>query len=369
MKDNLYPTWVEINLSAIRSNTKHLIEMSQRPLMAVVKANAYGCGAVEVSKTALSAGASWLGVARYCEARVLREAGITAPILVFGPIMPNEIDEAIANHVTLTLYNFEIAALLAARAEAMGKPVEVHLKVDTGFGRLGIYNEDVLTIVKYVQQLGGIIMDGIFSHLAMAASVGHPHNASQIKRFTEAVNILKENGVLPKWIHLANSAATYYERESYFNMVRAGSAIIGLAFTSNLPFPSEMQPSFSWKARLVSCKVIPKGWGIGYGQTYSLKEDEIIGVIPVGYGDCYRRKFGNHVLIGGIKVPVVGVECMDLTMIKLPHKFPLGTEVVLIGTQGNEAIYVEDICQTWNTLELDVTTNVSERVPRIYVNT
>jgi alanine racemase len=367
MKMGPFPNWIEINLSAIEHNTRYLLESTQKPLMAVVKADAYGHGSIEVGKTALKAGASWLAVARYGEARVLREAGIDAPILVLGMTTPDEVDEAIASGVTLTLYSVEVAHMFSERAKAAGMPVLAHLKIDTGMGRLGVFSEEAVSFAKYVQSLEGITVDGIYSHFAMATVPGDPLTPLQTKRFKQAVNSLKEADLLPKWVHLANSAGSYYEPDAHFNLVRAGSAVVGLAFRDNTPYPSTMRRSFQWKTRLASCKMIPKGWSIGYGQLYHLEQDELIGVIPVGYGDGYRRKYGNHVLIEGQRVPVVGAECMDQTMIRLPREYPLGTEVVLIGEQGDEAIYVEDICLTWKTIEVDVTTILNKRIPKIYI--
>lgn len=362
-----YPNWIEINLSAIEHNTRYLLENTKKPLMAVVKADAYGHGAVEVGKTALQSGANWLAVARFGEARVLRQAGLDTPILVLGMVTPAEVDEAITSNVTLTMHSFEVADLFAQRGKVAGQNVLAHLKVDTGMGRLGVFVEEALDLEKYARGLGGITLDGMYSHFANAAVAGDPLTTLQTQRFKQVVNTFDVAGVLPRWVHLANSAASYHEPDTHFNLVRAGSAVVGLAFRENEPYPSTMRRAFQWKTRLASSKVIPAGWSIGYGQLYHLEEDELIGVIPVGYGDGYRRKYGNHVLIDGQRVPVLGSECMDQTMIRLPRKYPLGTEVVLIGEQGHEAIYVEDICQTWKTIEVDVTTILNQRVPRVYV--
>jgi alanine racemase len=367
MSVSTYPNWIEINLSAVEHNVKYILESTRKPLMAVVKAEAYGHGAVEVGKAALHAGATWLAVARFCEARVLREAGIQSPILVLGMVTPGEVDEAIASKVTLTMHSYEMADLYSERGKQMGKPALAHLKVDTGMGRLGVFTEDIVPFARYANDLGGISIDGMYSHFAMATEGGHPLTPLQTERFKQAVKSLREANILPKWVHMANSAGTYYEPDSHFNLVRAGSAVVGLQFRDDAPYPNTMRRSFAWKTRLASCKEIPAGWGIGYGQTYTLEKDEIIGVIPVGYGDGYRRKFHNEVLIDGQRVPVVGTECMDQTMIRLPKKYPYGTEVVLIGTQGKESIYVEDICKKWNTIEVDVTTLINQRVPRVYV--
>jgi alanine racemase len=366
MSNQIHPTWIEINLSAVEDNTKYLLESTKKPLMAVVKANAYGFGAVEIAKAALAAGASRLGVARYCEARVLRESGIQAPILVLGMVTSQEVDEAIANRVSLTMYSLETARLLSERAKGAGKQVHVHLKVDTGMGRLGVYTQEAPQLVRTAQELGGIKLDGMYSHFAMAAESGHPLTPKQVERFKSAIKALKEANMLPEWIHMANSAASYFERDSHFNLVRAGSGVVGLKFRDAQPYPHTMRRTITWKAHLASCKIIPAGWGIGYGLKYTPVEDEIIGAIPVGYGDGYRRNFGNEVLIDGQRVPVVGTECMDQTMIKLPRKYPEGTEIVIVGEQGDDSIRVEDISNLWGTVEVDVTTGISLRVPRIY---
>ena len=362
-----YANWIEINLDAIEHNVRYLLTSTRQPLMAVVKADAYGHGSVEVGKAALHAGASWLAVARYGEARVLRNAGIASPLLVLGMATPAEVDEAIANNVTLNMHSFETAEMYSQRGKAAGKPVLVHQKINTGMNRLGVLPEEAVALARRANELGGIHIDGMFSHYANATTPGDPFTPLQTKRFKQAVDLMTQANLLPKWIHLCNSAGSYYEPDGYFNLVRSGSAVVGLAFRDNEPFPAVMRQSFVWKALLSACKLVTKGGGIGYGQTYTLEKDGYIGTLPVGYGDGYRRKMGNHVLIDGKRVPVVGSECMDQMMILMPKAYPVGTEVVLIGTQGNESIFVEDICKTWKTIEVDATANINFRVPRVYV--
>ncbi|MCJ7622742.1 MAG: alanine racemase [Anaerolineaceae bacterium] len=366
MTPKSHPNWIEINLSAIEHNVKYILESTKKPLMAVVKGDAYGFGTVEVAKTALAAGASWLGVARYHEARTLRDAGIQAPILVLGFTTLEEVDQAIANRVSLTLYAHEIAEMFSERAKMAGKSVLAHLKVDTGLGRLGVYPHEALGLAQHALELGGITLEGMFSHFAMSAEGGHPYTDTQIKRFKEAIEDLDEAGIRPRWLHMANSAGAYYEKDAHFNLVRSGSAMYGLNSRNNIPYPASMRRPLTWKARLASCKVVPAGWGIGYGLEYTPEKDEIIGVIPVGHGDGLRRKRGNEVLIDGQRIKIAGSECMDQTMLRLPRKYPIGTEVVLIGTQGNETIYIEDVSQLWGTAKSDVTVSISRRAPRIY---
>ncbi|MEM5775819.1 MAG: alanine racemase C-terminal domain-containing protein, partial [Anaerolineaceae bacterium] len=173
--------------------------------------------------------------------------------------------------------------------------------------------------------------------------------------------------LLPRWVHLANSAGSYYEKDAHFNLVRAGAALVGLPFRDDGEIPAGMRRSLVWKARLASCKMLPAGWKVSYGQRYTVAADEWIGALPVGYADGYHRISGNHVIVDGKKAPVVGNVCMDQCMIKLPKNYPIGSEVTLLGSQGSASIQVEDLCKVWNVVEDDVTSNIAARVPRIHV--
>jgi alanine racemase len=364
-----FPTWLEINLAAVAQNTRHVCKLAGVPLMAVVKANAYGYGAVEISQTVLAAGARWLAVARVGEGLALRQSGIEAPILVFGMATPSEVDQAIAQNLTLTLPGKEAAELFSARAKELGRSVHVHLKVDTGMGRFGVLAEHVSGLAEYAASLGGIELEGLYSHFAMVDSQpDHPLTGVQMQRFEQALNALEAGGWKLPWVHCSNSAAVFGYRASRFTMMRAGSAMLGIRPFYYLPFPSELSRVISWKAQLASCKQLPAGWGIGYGQDYTTQGDEWIGVIPVGYGDGFRRCKTNEVLVDGLRAPVVGRVCVDLAMIRLPKFYPMGTEVVLLGQQGTEAIYTEDLADRWNTSQADVTANINPRVTRVYIS-
>jgi alanine racemase len=363
-----YPTWVEVNLSAVENNVKRTIEHVGVPLMAVVKDNAYGHGSVEVGKTAVAAGATYLSVARFYEAMVLRRAGITAPILSLGMVTPAEVDEAIANQVTVNLHSFEVGEMFAQRASVAGKPVSVHLKVDTGMGRLGVQVHEIVKLARFAQEKGNIQVDGMFSHFANADLVNDSLTPKQVVRFQQAVDALREEGLCPRWLHLSNTAGSIVHPEARFTMVRGGSSVVGIwPFNYDLPYPEFLRPALTWKARLASCKVLPAGWAVGYSQLYPLTKDELIGVIPVGYGDGFRRTLNNEVIIGGQKVPVRGRMCMDQAMIHLPKVYPLGEEVVLIGQQGNERFRLEDLAIRYDTAQVDVSTMINIRVPRVYL--
>ncbi len=360
-----HPTWLKIDLAAVEKNCALILRDTGTPLMAIVKGEAYGHGAAAVSRAALTGGASWLGVARYGEARSLRQSGIQAPILVLGMVIPEEVDEAIANRVTLTLHNAEMLELCAARAGALGQPMQVHIKVDTGMGRLGVFAEEALAFVRRAQAAGGILIDGLYSHLA-AAEEQHPLNARQMQRFDQAVTALQGAGLRPRWVHLANSAAAFYLPQSRYDLVRVGNVTLGLRIRVDTPLPAAYQPALTWKAHLAACRRLPAGWGVGYGQTYVTQGEELIGVVPVGYGDGLRRMEGNQVLIGGELCPVVGRLCLDSLMVRLPREYPVGEEVVLIGSQGGAAIWVHDLARLYQTSQVDITTLINVRVPRVY---
>ena len=362
-----YLTWVEVNLSAVRHNVNYYVQTAGVPLMAVVKADAYGFGACEISKCALESGAQWLGVARYCEARALRKANISAPILVLGMVTPDEVDEAIQNDVTLTLHDPEVAKIYSKRAETCNKCVQVHLKIDTGMGRLGVFYQDVVSLAEYIRELNNIEITGIFSHFAMAEDIlDHPLTFLQLERFNKALQSLNAIGISPQWIHCSNSGATVFAPDARFTLVRVGAGLVSIKPVDWGPFPSELRRVMTWKTRLVSSKIVPKGWAIGYGQEYKLNSDEKIGVLAIGYADGFHNKPGNEVLIEGKRVPTVGRVCCDLCMVKLPNLYPIGTEVVLLGDQGNESINIEDLAVRWKLSDADITALINQRVPRVY---
>ena len=360
------PTWLEIDLEAVRSNSARVIEDTGTNLMAIVKGDAYGHGAVEVSRAALAGGASWLGVARFGEARLLRQSGIQAPILVLGMLTQDEVDEAIPAQVTLTLHSQETLLLFSARARAAGRTLRTHLKLDTGMGRLGIFAGETLAFARQAQAAGGLELDGVFSHLAAAETPEQPLNALQAQRFQTALNALKAAGLCPKWIHLANSAAAFYLPETRHNLVRVGNVVLGLRIRIDQPLPAHYRPALSWKARLAACRLLPADWGVGYGPAYTTRAQELIGVVPAGYGDGLRRTPGNQVLIGGEKLPVVGGLCLDQLMVRLPRAYAPGEEVVLIGEQGSQSIRVHDLAALYGTSQVDITTHLHQRLPRIY---
>ena len=322
---NTAPTWLEIDHNAIEHNTRYTLKVVDVPLMAVVKANAYGFGSVAVARTALAAGASWLAVARCNEAVELREAGITAPILILGMVTPEEVDIAMQQHFSLTMYGPEISDIFAQRAAAAGGKLNVHMKIDTGLGRLGVLAEDAVSLAEHARSLGGIHIQGIYTHLSQVEDVENdPLTPVQIDRLEAAVTSLDAMGVKPKWVHCSNSASLLSHPRSRFNLVRAGAILLGINPFYYAPFPSELHRVLTWKTRLASCRELPEGWGVGYAERYRAKKGELVGALPLGYGDGFLRFPGNEVLIRGKRMPVIGTECLDMCMLRLDDALPVG---------------------------------------------
>lgn len=366
---NAFSTWLEIDLGAIRNNIQQMQAAAGRPVMAVVKANGYGHGLVEVGRAAQAAGAAWLGVARVDEAVALRKAGITLPVLVLGYSPPERVPEAIAHGFSLAIHDPQLIEGYAAQARAMGQVVRVHAKFDSGMGRLGVFPEDGLAFVQRICQTVGLELEGAFTHLARADEPAEQTTGWQIERFTRLVSALEEAHLRPPLVHAANSAAALYFPAARFDIVRAGIAIYGMHPSGDAPLPGTFRPALTWKAHLSSVKVLPAGHGIGYNYRYTTNGQERIGVIPVGYADGFRRRLGNFALVGGKRVPVVGGVCMDQCMLRLDDVpgAALGDEVVLLGRQGSAVITAEEIGQAWGTVNYDVVCGLAARVPRVYV--
>ncbi len=362
-------TWLEVDRSIIRENTRILCEKAGVPVMAVVKGNGYGHGIAEVAKAALEGGATWLGVARLEEAQAIRQAGIGSPILVLSFVHPERASEAIDCKATLTAYDLSLAKELSDQAEKAGSRIPVHVKIDTGMRRLGVFSEKGMPFFKELLKLPGLEITGMFTHLPRIDEVNHPTTYIQISRFNKLIAELKEAGINPGLIHASASAGILYLPEARYDMVRSGIAIIGLQSTEDMPQFEGIEPAMTWKTRIISIKTIPAGEGIGYNHRYITQKDERIGVIAVGYGDGMRRRLGNFALVGGKRVNMVGGMCMDQCMVNLDAipDAKVGDEAVLIGRQGDSVITAEDIAANWNTTNYEVVNGIQARVPRFYI--
>ncbi len=368
------PTWLEIDLSAIAHNTRRIKTLvgPTVQILASLKADAYGHGAVKVARTVLLNGASMLGVATVSEALPLREAGIGAPILVFGYVPPWQMREAVRLGLTITLYSLEAAQALVRAAQALDKVVRVHVKVDTGMGRLGIRAEqveDVVTLVREIVALARLEWEGIFTHFAMADTEDQTHVRMQLARFQAVLHALEQRGLHPPLVHAANSAALLSLPAAHFDMVRPGIALYGLDPSSEVRLPEGFRAALAFKTQVAQVKLIPTDEVISYGGTYVTKRPTRIAVLPVGYADGFRRGPTNWgtVLLHGQEAPLLGRVCMDQCMIDVSH-LPwarVGDEVVLIGRQGNATLSAEQVAQRLGTSNYEVVSAILARVPRV----
>jgi alanine racemase len=368
------PTWVEIDLSAIGNNTRRIKSLvgSHVQVLVSLKADAYGHGALKVARTVLHNGATMLGVATVSEATPLREAGIDAPILVFGYVPLWQMREAVRLGVTVTLYSIESAQALSRAALALGKTVKVHVKVDSGMARLGVRAEQIDEIVALVQEIGtlpGLELEGLYTHFAMADASDQTHVRVQLSRFQQLLQVLEDQGLRPLIVHAANSAATLSLPESYFDMVRPGIAIYGLVPSFEVRLPEGFRPVLSFKTQVAQVKMIPAGECISYGCTYITERPTLVAVLPVGYADGFRRAPRNWgtVLIHGQEAPIIGRVCMDQCMIDVTHipQTRMGDEVVLIGRQGAASLTAEQVAERLGTINYEVVAEILARVPRV----
>jgi len=365
------PAWAEIDLDAIAANVSTIAERLSpgAKYLAVVKANAYGHGDVEVARAALGAGASWLGVILPAEGKRLRDAGIDARILLLHEPDPTDADAVVALGLTPSVFTEQGITALDEAAERANKHIAVHLKIDTGLNRLGVPLGRLDQAITALAKASRLEIEGVFSHFAFADQPDHPFIGTQVERFSDGLERLRAHGIQPPLRHLANSAATLTRPETHYDLVRVGIAMYGLAPGAALKDAMPYRPAMSIKARAAMVKRVTKGEGISYGLRYVLERDATIVSVPLGYGDGWVRAAGGKAtaLIGGRKHPTVGTVCMDSFMVDVGDTpADVGDEVVLLGRQGDEVIAAEDVADTLGTINYEVVTQVSSRMPRVY---
>ncbi len=370
MNTQTYSTWLEIDLDAIKNNIRQINSMTQTAVMAVIKANGYGHGVLEVARAAAEAGATWCGVARMEEALNLRATGLTTEVMVLGYTPPKLIPEAIKHNIHVVFFDLEMARAYMAQARRTAGKLKAHLKVETGMGRLGMAVDQVPGFLASTQGHDQIDITGIFTHFARADEPDSGATEQQLSIFNKLLQDLEPQSLLPRVIHAANSAAVMNFPQAYFDLVRPGIAIFGLDPSPGASLPEGFRPALTWKARLTSVRTFPPGHGISYGSVYVTSKEEQIGVIPVGYGDGFRRLSGQQVLCRGQRVNVVGRVCMDQCMLQLDSVpgASVGDEVVLLGEQGQERITAGELAQRWGTINYEVVCGLADRLPRIYNN-
>jgi alanine racemase len=373
------PTWAEIDLNNLAANfnqVKQRVSPTAR-VMAVVKANAYGHGAVQCAQRLAREGADWFGVALPEEGIELRESGITQPILCLAGYWPGQAGACIRYSLTPVVYRLEMIDALNQAAANAGVVADVHVKIDTGMGRLGVRFDQLSEFVAALSQFRNVRIDGVMTHLAAADDAScQPLTRDQIERFDNAVLVFRDHGYRPTHLHLANSAGVYGYRETWGNLVRPGGVLYGLwRDVLGLATPSPgLLPVMSLHSRICLVKWVPPGETIGYGCTFEASRRSLIATVPVGYHDGYMRGLSNraHVIVRGMYAPVVGRVSMDLTLIDVTDVagVEVDDQVTLLGWNRENAelkIAAEDLARIVGTLSYEVTCGVSERVTRVYV--
>ncbi|MBB6451269.1 alanine racemase [Geomicrobium halophilum] len=367
-------TWVEVDLEAIANNIKAVKTLQGKDVtvMAVVKADGYGHGSVEVAQKAIEAGAEFLGVALLEEAVELRDAGIQeTPILVLGRVNPQ--DARIAQQYNISVTVFQIEWVLEAKKHiACDERLDIHIKCDTGMGRIGLTEEHtLLELLTIIRSENALNLMGIYTHLATADEWETEYLDKQLEYFQAFVDLAKKTtGSIP-YIHYSNSAASLRYPGHNYNMIRFGISMYGLvpAIDTAPDIPVSLEPALSLHSRLVHVKKVKPSTSISYGATYQASQEEWIGTVPIGYGDGWLRKNAENrgeVLVAGERCPMVGRICMDQMMIKLPREVPIGTKVTLIGSQGHQEIKVEEVAERLSTITYEVPCTLNSRIPRFY---
>lgn len=368
------PTFAEINLRAINSNLRNIRQkIGRHPLiMAVVKANAYGHGMIPVVTSILKQKtAQYFGVAIVEEGIELRKSFSQIPIHVFTAPLRSQLELFVRNHLELTLCDLRIAQALNAIAQRQRKQVSVHIKIDTGMGRIGISPNDTLSFVRKVQTFPYLSIKGIWTHFATSDEKNLTFAQTQLALFRSVVTQLELERIHIPLVHCANSGAIMQLPESYFDMVRPGIMMYGYAPSHETRKTVSLQPALSLKAKVGFIKRVKKGTSISYGRRYITKKETTITSVTIGYADGYFRGLTNkaHALINGKKFPVVGTVCMDQVMIDVGNDdVRVGDDVIFIGTSGRQRITAWDIADAVGTIPYEVTCAVSQRVPRIYSN-
>lgn len=365
------PAWAQIDLGALAHNYRE-IKKQLKPgvrLCAVVKANAYGHGAVPVARAAVAAGASYLAVAALSEGIALREAGFTEPILLLGLVLPEDARDVVYYGITQTVCDLSLAKALSAEAVRQCRTAKIHLKADTGMGRIGVRPEEIGALAAAIAALPGLEIEGLFSHFATADSRDKSYARQQLERFRQAIAAVKANGVMPAICHIAESAAILEIPEAHFDMVRAGVIQYGLWPSAEVTHPITIRPLMKLQARVIWIKTVKKGESIGYGRGFVAARDSRIATLPIGYADGYIRAYGAQgwVELHGMRAKIAGRVCMDQVMVDVTDipEVAIGDIATLF---GSETLTIDDAAAWLGTINYEIPCLLGPRVPRIYVN-
>jgi alanine racemase len=369
---NNYLSWAEIDLRALRYNFRQIKKRLPRgvKILAAVKANAYGHGLVEVARVLEKCGADYLGVAFPQEGMDLRRAGIKVPVLIFGQGLASQAKEIVKYNLTASISHPDMARAISKAASSSHKTARIHLKVDTGMGRLGVKEAEIISLAKAAFRLPGLKIEGIFTHFPSADEEEKSFTQNQIRRFQKIITHLQEEGCDIPIRSAANSAAIINFPESFFNMVRPGLMLYGLYPSAAVRGQIGLRPVLSLKTRITLVKDVPAGTPVSYGRTYVTKSATRIGILPIGYADGYSRHLSNkgEVLVQGRRFNVIGRICMDHTIIDCQDtRIKIGDQVTLIGRSGKEIITAEEVAEKMGTISYEVVSRLGPRVPRIFI--
>ncbi len=375
----LRPTWAEISLPGLRRNFEYVRRMaSPRRVMAVVKADAYGHGAVTIAKTLAEAGADWFGVATVEEGLELRAAGVEQPILLLGGLYMSDPAHLIEYGLTPTLSSTARLDTYSECARRLGKPIQFHLKVDTGMGRLGLPPDRLKAFVEHYRELPGLEMKGLFTHLASAEDLVASQTEDQAAGFEKALSQVREMGIEPEWIHVGNSAALVAGWPFPENLVRIGALLYGYCLPLmpqpglEAPRPPQVEPVLTLKSRVVYLKDVPSGTPLGYGAAFHTRRRSRIATVPVGYADGLSRALSNRgrALVRGRVARIVGNISMDLTLLDVTDVpgVDIGDEIILLGQADHCSVTALEIAETVGTVPYEVLCSIGKRVPRIYLD-
>jgi alanine racemase len=361
------PTWIELDQDALGRNVAAIIEeLAGTPLMAVVKAGAYGHGALGVARVALRQGASWVATATVTEALELRHDGIAAPILVFGYTAPEEISAAVAGRLAVTVFDRDVLGALERAGVEQGRPAIAHVKVDTGMNRLGVAAQELAEFVRGARDFPHVELEGCYTHFRKGAD--REVTSAQMALFKEALAAAEATGHHFRLRHAANSAAWQSVPETRLDLVRSGVELLGL----RTPDGRQREPVLSFRSTVAQVRSVPAGDYVGYGDAFRAERSILIATLPVGYGDGFRwgPKNWGSVLIRGRERPVVGDPCMDVSMVDVsdPPEVSAGDIATLIGVDGDVRLSAELVAERLATINYEVTTGLRGRVPREFVS-
>lgn len=371
--NNVRPAWLEINLDNYGHNIKLIKDLLYEDtlLTAVVKADAYGHGAVEISKKAMKSGADRLAVAILDEAEELRKSDLPEiPILILGWTPKEQYERLIKHNLIQTIYSYQNALALNEAAYKLGRKAKIHIKIDTGMSRIGIKPKQGFEFVKKVNGLSNIIIEGIYTHFSSADEADKEFTFQQFNLFKNLISRLEKNGINIPVKHVANSAATIDMPELQIDMVRAGIISYGLWPSKEVKRKIDLKAVMSLKSRLAHVKIVEKGTPISYGRTYVTEKKSKVGTIPLGYADGYSRLLSSNfeVIVKGKRVPIVGRICMDQFMVDLSgiNSVKKGDIVTLLGEDNGEIITADEMAEKLNTINYEIVSSFTKRLPRAY---